>query len=144
MNFDNKNENKSEVALKLQTISSDTTTVGEVIDTKDCEALMFMIQSGTITTGTITPVINESDSISGTIGAGATLSGGSSVDAGDLVGTLAAATFAVTDDDKIKTVGYIGKKRYVCLSVTTAGSTFSGTVGAQALKSHNRYNPISQ
>jgi len=142
MNFDNKNDTKIDLAFKLQQITSDATTVGEVVDLQDAQAVLFAIQSGTITTGTITPVVNESDSISGTIGAGATLSGGTSVATGDLVGTIAAATYAVTDDDKIKTIGYIGKKRYICLSLTTAGSTFSGYVAATAVKGHLYALPV--
>jgi hypothetical protein len=112
--------------LNPQTISSDTTTNGIIIDTAGYESLEFVIQTATITLGTITPVIQESDD-SG-LADPVTVTDAS----GFLLGTLADATFAATDDNKTKRIGYAGKKRYVRLSVVTASSA-NLVVGAVAI-----------
>ena len=41
-------------AFKIQTICSDTTTSGEIIDSQGYDSALISIQAGTITAGTIT------------------------------------------------------------------------------------------
>ena len=116
-------------ALNPQTISSDTTTAGAIIDMQGYEALEFFIQSGTITTGVFTPLLQHGDD-SG-------LSDVATVPSDFVLGTIADATFTVAaaDDNAVKKIGYVGKKRYVRLSIVTT-STGNGAIGAIAVKGH--------
>jgi hypothetical protein len=53
---------KPEIALEPQTINTDTTTTGAIIDTADYDGGIVFTQSVTHTSGTFTPSIEESDS----------------------------------------------------------------------------------
>lgn len=114
-------------ALNPQTISSDTTTVGAIIDTSGYQSVEFVIQSGTITTGVFTPVIYESDD-SG-------MSGATAISTDYLLGTYADATFtaAAADDNACKQIGSVAKKRYQQLRIVTTNSG-NGAIGAIAVK----------
>lgn len=123
------------VALNTTAISSNTTTNGSIIDTQDAESLEFLILSGTLTDGTYTPSLTEGDE--------SNLSDGATVAADDMIGTVADATFAATDDNVVKKLGYKGGKRYVRLNITSAGASSGGTVSAVAVKGHLRHKPAS-
>ena len=116
-------------ALNPQTISSDTTTDGSIIDMQGYEALEFIIQSGTITTGVFTPKLEHGDD-SG-------LSDAVVVPNDFRLGTIASATFSAADDDVTKQLGYVGKKRYVRLSIVTSSSA-NGAIGAIAVRGHKK------
>lgn len=106
--------------------SANTTVAGDTIDRTDNAAgVMFVILTGTLTDGTHTFTVQDSDDGS---------SWGNAA-AGDILGT--AATTAA-DDDSIKELGYRGNKRYVRLSVTTAGATTGGVFGAIAVTTGGR------
>jgi hypothetical protein len=124
------------VALNTTAISSDTTTNGtNIVDTAGFESVEFLIQSGTLTDGTYTPSITEGDA--------SDLSGGNAVAASDLIGTIAGATFAATDDNKVKRLGYKGSKRYVRLNITSASTSTGGTIGAIAVLGHPHDAPTA-
>ncbi len=124
------------VALDAAVITTDTTTVGNIIDTQGYEAIEFVIQSGTVTDGTYTPLIEEGDD-SGLSDAAAVADSG-------LLGTEAAAAFAAADDDAVKRVGYRGGKRYVRLSMVSAGTTAGAAfMAALALRGRPRHAPTS-
>lgn len=114
-------------AMNIQTISSDTTTNGIIIDMLGYQAVEFVLTSGTITTGVFTPLLQDGDD-SG-------LSDAANVSTDYLLGTYALATFttAAADDNACKQIGYVGKKRYVRLSIVTT-STGNGVISAQAIK----------
>ena len=87
------------LGLAIAAINSDTTTSGEIIDTKGYEALEFILMATTITDGVYAVQIWQSDD-SG-------MSGAVQV-AGDEI--LGDANFALTDDDAVKRIGSVGKK----------------------------------
>jgi hypothetical protein len=120
-------------AFDTQTISSDTTTSGDIIDTAGYDSLLFAIQAGTITAGTITPVIEHGDD--------SALSDAANVADADLYPTEALAAFAATDDNVVKRIAYIGTKRYVRLKLTTASSA-NLVVGAIAILANALSKPI--
>jgi hypothetical protein len=122
-------------ALNPQAISSNTAVNGATIDTAGYESLEFVLQSATLTDGTYTPSLTAGDA--------ANLSDGAAVAAADLLGTIAGATFAATDDNAVKKIGYRGSKRYVRLTVTTTGVTTGGTIGAVALLGDPRNLPAA-
>ena len=114
------------VALNTTAISSDTTTNGVIIDTAGYESIMFVIVSGTITDGTYTPLIQEGDD-SG-------LSDAASVADADLTNTEASVAFTATDDNTVKSIAYVGSKRYVKFNIDSAGTSSGGTLSAVAVK----------
>jgi hypothetical protein len=124
MRFDMHNIVLQKPALNPGTINTDATTAGTIIDTDGFEALEFVVQSGTVTAGTFTPLIEHSDN--------ADFSGSSAVDDDDLLGTEADAAFAAADDNEAKRIGYRGEKRYVRLSLVSASSA-NGVIGALAI-----------
>lgn len=126
---DLKNDIAVAVALNTQAITTNTTTDGNSIDLQDYEGCTFLFSSGTLTDGTYTPVIEESDT-------GAWAGEETAVADADLIGTEALTAMAATDDNKVKTIGYTGAKRYVRFTVVSASTTSGGTVGALVIKSH--------
>jgi hypothetical protein len=129
------NNIKAEAALNVSAISTDTTTVGSIIDMQGYGALEFIIRSGTLTDGTYTPLIEEGDA--------ANLSGATAVADADLLGTEAAAAFVAADDNVVKKVGYIGNKRYVRLSIVSSGVTTGGAMTAVAIKGRAADRPMA-
>ena len=122
------------VAMTSQTIASDTTTVGEIIDSKGFESLEFIAQSGTITDGAYALLLEESDD-SG-------MSGATVVSADETLGELTG--FASTDDDSTIRVGSIGKKRFQRLSLVSTGTSSGGVFSAIAVLGHAHTNPVAQ
>lgn len=124
-------------AFDTQTIASDTTTSGDIIDVSDCNTATFLIQAGTITLGTITPVIQEGDD--------SALSDAATVGTSYLFypSGETAATFAASDDNLVKRVGVITDKKYLRLQLTTASSA-NLVVGAILLKGETNVAPTTQ
>jgi hypothetical protein len=119
------------VALEPQTIDADTTTVGEIIDRQGFASLEFVVFAGTLADGTFTAALTEGDADD--------LSDGTTVAAGDLLGSLP----VVDESGEIKRVGYRGTKRYVRLSVVSTSTTDGGPLGATAVQSGARNNPVT-
>ena len=120
-------------ALAAQSIVSNTTTVGVIIDTQNFESLEFLIQSATITDGTYAPLVEES--------ADSGMAGSNVVDSDFLLGTTANATFILTDDNLVKRIGYVGKLRYVRLSIVSTGVTTGGAFSSAAVLGNARSQP---
>lgn len=112
--------------INIQLINSTTPVAGAIIDTQGYNILEFLIQSTTITTGVFTPSLvwgNQSN-----------LSDGVAVDAAHILGSIGAATFALTDDNTVKKIGvYLTTYRYVQLTLT-GSATPNGTLGAVAVQ----------
>lgn len=120
-------------ALDTQAISTNTTTNGEVIDTRDFDTLEFAIKAGAVTDGNYTPLIEHSD---------VDTFGGEQEAVADkfLLGTEAEAQ--VDAANEVKKIGYVGHKRYVRLSIVSAGTTSGGTLGAMALQTKAHLQPV--
>jgi hypothetical protein len=127
------NNVKDEVGLEIQSISTDTTTEGEIIDTYGYESLTYVLYSQAITDGDYAPVIevgNESD-----------LSDAEAIDSDFLLGALADASFASSDANSTKRIGVVSEKRYIRLSIASTNTSTGGTLGATALLGHPRRAP---
>ena len=109
-------------ALDSQTISSDTTTSGDIIDTALFHALEFVLRSATVTDGDYTVQIVHGDDPA--------LADGAVVPADELLGSVA---FAAGEDNTPKNVGYLGKKRYAQLQVVSTGTSTGGVFSADAI-----------
>ena len=112
-------------------ITGNSTTDSATIDTQGAESLEFVIQSGTITDGAFAYKLQEGDA--------ANLSDVADVAAADCLG--AAGSFAATDDNVVKRIGYKGSKRYVRVRLTQSGATSGGVMGAVAVQGHLRNFP---
>jgi len=117
MEYDLHNNIKTSLALAVQDITTNTTTVGAIIDTKDFESLEFSVTSGTLTDGAYAFVLEEGDA--------SNLSDAAAVSTDETLGSLTG--FVAADDDTVKRVGSIGKKRYQRLSIVSTGTTSGGT-----------------
>lgn len=123
-----------EVALKIQEIVSDTTTVGEIIDTALYESLVFAVQSGTLTDGvqTIQVFAGDASNMSDEVQVTADLESSDT-----LIGD--AISFAATEDDTVKYIGVTTKKRYARIKNVSTGTTTSAFIGAVAIKGNKRH-----
>lgn len=124
-------------ALAFALRDADGTINGETIDriqtspkANEFQAILFVIASGTLTDGTHTVTIEESDD--GTTFADAPATA--------VLGTE--PVIAATNDDTVYECAYIGTKRYARLKVVLAGATVTtggGTVGAVAVLGLGRH-----
>lgn len=148
MNRENVSRNGVDVALKLQTISSDTTTNGEIIDLQDFGSCMLAFITGTVTDGDYTLLLHEGDE--------SNLSDASAVADADLYALdasgnvvasgqeLAGSTTDNTDDDQVSRLGYLGTKRYIRLSIVSTNTSSGAVLGAVAVKSDPRSMPVAE
>lgn len=125
------------MGLDFQNITTDTTTVGNIIDTAEdpgYNSLEFLFLSSTITDGTYTPLIEDGEDPG--------LSDASPVADSGLIGTEAEAAFVAADDDLVKRIGYIGGKRFVRASLVSTGTSSGGNLGAISQRGHARNAPV--
>lgn len=92
---------------------------------------MLLVIAGAITDGTHTFVLQESDD-------GTTFT---NVAAGDLQGALAAVTTA--NANGVQRQSYVGARRYLRATVTTATATTGGTTGAVILMTQGSGAPVT-
>ncbi len=107
-------------------------TIDRAEDNCYFQDLLFCVQSGTITDGTHTVEVQDSDD-----GTNFT----AVVDA--LLDDTEPAIVAA-DDDKVWAIGYRGLKRYARVVVTAAGTTTGGIVGVVAVLANPRNAPVTQ
>lgn len=115
-------------AFDIQAITTDTTTVGNIIDTEGFDSFSFLLLSGTLTDGTFTPLIEDGDD-SG-------LSDAAAVSDTFLEVSEADTAFTASEDNTSKTIAYVGNKRFIRLSIVSASTSSGGTIGAVALLGH--------
>ncbi len=112
-------------ALHTATISSSTTTVGQVIDTLGFGALEFLFSIRAFTDGVYTPLLEESTALN--------MSGSNVVDSTNMFGTTAAVAAALVANDAVAKLGYkVTTKRYVRLSIVSTVVT-TGATGVNSL-----------
>lgn len=93
---------------------------------------VIVVTTGTVTDGTHTVAIEDSDNGS---------TGWATVPAAQLQGSAPAVVAA--NDDTVFEIGVISSKRYLRVNLTTAGATTGAVVGATVLLGGARYTPIS-
>lgn len=120
-------------ALDQQAITSDITTVGEIIDTAGFEGLDMNVRSGVITDGSYTTIIEDGDE--------SNLSDAAPVSSDLIIGTLPA--FIASEDNVTKHFGSVSKKRFQRISIVSTGTTSGGFFSATAVKGKPRSAPTS-
>jgi len=122
------------IALKLQTISTSTTTVGEIIDSQGFESVDFSFITGTLTDGDYQVALEDGEE--------SNLSDAATVSSDFIIGTL--PNFVDdTDDDVIGHFGYNGKKRFIRMSIVSTNVSSGAVVGGQATEGHAINRPTS-
>jgi hypothetical protein len=114
-------------AINPQAIAANATTNGASIDLVGFTAAEVLFVSGNLVDGTYACKLQDCDDNATWV----------DVPAGKLLG--AAPSFAATDDNLVKSVGYVGAKRYLRAVITTTGVTTGGTIGAVVIKGHGRH-----
>lgn len=132
MEYDLHNSVLQRAAVPTTAIAADGDTDGGAIDTLGYESVEFIALSGTLTDGTYTLGIEESNT-------GAFAGEENVVDAELVLG--APVVFAAADDDTALRIGTIAKKRYVRLVITAATVTTGGTISAVAVLSNAHTRP---
>lgn len=122
------------LALNVQAIASDTTTVGNTIDMAGYEAAEFVIFTKTLTDGDYDIKMYEGEE--------SDMSDEAEVSAAEQLGDPSFTDD--TDDNAVARVGYIGKKRYVRLKVVSTNTTTGvDAIGAIVLQSSAHHKPVS-
>jgi len=116
--FDDSSSISPVIALAVTTVSDNTAQVGAIIDTNDFESFTYYVLTDTLADAdaTFATTFREGDD-SG-------LSDGTAVSTDDLVGN---ADFDFNDDDSIKQIGYVGKKRFVEMTITPSNNSSAAT-----------------
>ncbi|MER5912322.1 hypothetical protein ABT124_17960 [Streptomyces sp. NPDC001982] len=106
-------------------------TVDRHYNNNACRSVMFVVQSGTMTDGSVAITVQDSPDNSVW----------TAVDPAFVQGAL--PTIASTDSNKTYDIGYTGPQRFVRLVATTSGATTGGTFGAVAYMSGARRRPAA-
>jgi hypothetical protein len=120
------------IALDVQTIATDTTTNGNIIDTQGYEGIEFVLFTGTYTDGTYDVEIEQGDADDLS---DATVATGER----EIVGVPSQLGAA----NEITRVGYIGKFRYVRLNVVSASTSTGATVGGVVVRGMPKHMPTA-
>lgn len=116
------------VGVEIQEITSDTTTVGAILDTQLFESLVVSLQLGTRQDGDFALLLEHGDD-SG-------LADAAVVGAEDLVGSLP----SLDTSDSIDQVGYVGKKRFVRASIVSTNTTNGAFASSTMIKGNPRHS----
>ena len=110
------------------------TTVGNIIDAQGYESITFEANLHEWVDGVYTPLIEDGDD--------AALSDAATVTSDYLVGTPAAVAAILISANTVSSIGYIGKKRYVRISLVASGVTSGGSVSSTVILGDAHRNPI--
>ena len=129
--YEQKTSLKALKALNIASIATNTTTAGSSIDTKGFESLTLFFELGARTDGTFLPLVQDSDDNS------------TFVDVVDtfLIGTEAEALLNTANT--VKSIGYVGKKRYVKASIVSSAVTSGATASATAILANAAKRPVA-
>ena len=124
--FDLHNITAKQQVLAPADITDNTAQVCTVVDLVGFDALEYVINIGTLADAdaTFTVLVEDSDDNSTY----------APVADAFLLGTEAEASFTFAEDDEVRSIGYIGSKRYNRMTITPAANTGSAIFGVVAIK----------
>lgn len=111
-------------------VSDNTAQVGVVQDHRGSKSHTYVINIGTVADAdaTFTVLLEESD---------VSNSGFTAVADADMIGTEAQASFQFDSDNSVRTLGYIGAKRYTRLTITPANNTGAASFSSLCIEQPN-------
>lgn len=117
-----------ERALSPVSVGDNTAQVSQIIDMQGALALEFAIALGAIADAdaTFAVLVEHGDA--------SNLSDAAAVADADLLGTEAGAAFQFDDDNEVRSIGYLGTKRYVRLTITPTGNAAGALMSVLAIK----------
>ena len=123
-------------AISPTRATDNTALVSQIIDCANRDALEFFIAIGTLADASaiFTTLVEH--------GAASDLSDAVAVPDAELIGTESAAGFVFSDDDEVRSIGYMGNQRYVRLTITPAGNEGNADISAIAVLGHARKMPV--
>lgn len=132
-------------AIAPQVVADNTPLVSAIIDKRDFDSLMFLINTGTLADADATFAVTMDH------GDAANLSDAAAVTAADLDGqgangsptAYANAGFTFADDGECRKIAYCGIKRYVRLTITPANNSGNAPISAMALLGHPKIAPTA-
>lgn len=116
-------------------VTDNTAFVSQILDTANANANEFIWAAGSIADVdvTFTLLVEEADA--------SNMSGATAVADADLLGTEAGGAPLLGSDDKVGKIGYIGKKRYIRVTITPANNTGNIFLAGVWLQSGLRVGP---
>jgi hypothetical protein len=122
-------------ALSPVSVADNTAQVSQIIDTQGFEGCLFAVALGSLADAdvTFTVLVEHGDA--------ANLSDAAAAPDDVLVGTEAAAGFQFDDDNEVRSIEYIGPKRYCRLTITPANNTGAALLSVLAILSGARKAP---
>lgn len=111
-------------------VSDNTAQVGVVQDHRGSKSHTYVVHAGSLVDAdaTFTALLEESD---------ASGSGFTAVADQDMIGTEVQASFQFDSDNSVRTLGYIGVKRYTRLTLTPAANTGAASVSVTCIEQPN-------
>lgn len=111
-------------------VSDNTAQVGVVQDHRGSKSHTYVINIGAVADAdaTFTTLLEESD---------VSNSGFTAVADADMIGTEAQASFQFDSDNSVRTLGYIGAKRYTRLTITPANNTGAASFSSVCIEQPN-------
>ncbi len=122
-------------AVDADTISTNTTTVGNIIDTQGFQSIEFLFTFIDLASGTFTPLLEESDS--------STFTTSNVIDVDFLLGAIAGVTFVFgVDGNTAKRIGSVAKKRFIRFSIVSTGVTGDNALVCCAVLGNANTQPV--
>lgn len=118
-------------------LADDTAQVGAIIDHRNFGSATYVIQTGTLADANATFAVTLAH------GDDAALSDTAAVVDGQLIGTLAGASFTFAADGTVTKLGYIGGKNYSRITITPTGNGGAAPLSVLCILGHPRVGPQS-
>lgn len=130
--------------LSPASVSDNTAQVSQIIDTRDYDGVLILLNVGSIADADATfAVLLEHGDVSN-------LSDAAAVEDADMTSQTAgtapetAAAFQFDDDNEVRKIGYIGNKRYIRLTITPSANASAALLSAICLLGYAHRAPITQ
>lgn len=140
MEYDIHSNGDFAIALDLAAITTNTTTVGNVIDTAAFDAIEFVLATGVITDGDYDLIVEHATDVG--------MSDAETVPAAELLGIAT----QLSASDLLTRIGYIGgtladgtfaKRQFLRVSIVSTNTTTGGTMGVLACQRHQKHQPVA-
>lgn len=130
-------------AISSTRVTDNTAQVSQIISLQGFEAALFTINIGTIADAdaTFAVLLEEGDATN--LSDAATVANADMISESSAV-PLTAAGFQFDSDNQVRTLGYIGGKAYIRLTITPSANTGNADIGATCLLSRAGLRPTVQ
>jgi hypothetical protein len=121
---------KESPALIITTITGNGTTNGTIIDMQGYDSIDFSFLSGASIGANLAVTMQDADDLAFTTAA--------TVDSNFIIGTLPSYLIVDAEINTVKSVGYVGKRRFVRINVVATAFASNTVICAQAIRGDAR------